>query len=445
LRATRIVPTYGEKFRCVGSACEDTCCKGWSVPIDEAAYERYQGLAVGGLRSLLDASVLRKPDGGKGAKPQPFATIRMDGMNQCPLLSGERLCRVQTELGKGFLSHACATYPRIVHFVGNMNETALTLSCPEAARLVLLNPQPDLSASAGGIGEGHSHTEIEAEAAGVEIPAPAFFWQIRDTVVMLVRNRSYALWQRLFLLGVFCRRLDSIARGGLKRSVPDFLGDFEAAVGIGALRRSMETLPSDGMAQLDVVLRLAGMLLHRSNISPRFLECVNAFTVGIGNGPGVTLESLAAHYALAHDRSYASYFARNPHVLENYLLNTIFRCRFPFGREGMAGDKPACMTREFALLTAQFALVRGLLIGVAGFHREQFSAAHVVHTVQTAAKHFEHHPEFLNEAYALLVESGMDGARGLAILTRNVESRAAGRRGISPETHAASLQGGLPG
>ena len=77
------------------------------------------------------------------------------------------------------------------------------------------------------------------------------------------------------------------------------------------------------------------------------------------------------------------------------------------------------MTREFALLTAQFALMKGLLIGVAGFHRETFSAEHVVHTVQAAAKHFEHHPEFLNEAHDLLVESQMDGARGLAILLRH--------------------------
>jgi hypothetical protein len=43
----------------------------------------------------------------------------------------------------------------------------------------------------------------------------------------------------------------------------------------------------------------------------------------------------------------------------------------------------------------------------------------VVHTVQAASKHFEHHPEFLNLAHGLLVESGLDGARGTAILLRD--------------------------
>ena len=82
------------------------------------------------------------------------------------------------------------------------------------------------------------------------------------------------------------------------------------------------------------------------------------------------------------------------------------------------------MARESALLTAQFALIKGLLIGVAGFHREEFSTAHVVHTVQAASKHFEHHTEFLTRAHALLVEKRMDGQMGLAILLRNEKLRA---------------------
>jgi len=40
--------------------------------------------------------------------------------------------------------------------------------------------------------------------------------------------------------------------------------------------------------------------------------------------------------------------------------------------------------------------------------------------VQSAAKHFEHHPEFLKLAHELLMERQMDGARGTAILLRNV-------------------------
>jgi lysine-N-methylase len=203
----------------------------------------------------------------------------------------------------------------------------------------------------------------------------------------------------------------------------------------------MEALPADGEAQLDVVLRLAGLLLHRSNIRPRFVECVRAFTAGIGNGPQATLQSLTANFADAHHRSYEPFLTRHPAMLENYLINTIIRCRFPFGLVGIEAKTPTSMTREFAMLSAQFALMNGLLTGVAGFHREAFSMAHVVHAMQSASKHFEHHPEFLNLAHALLVESDMDGARGTAILLRSPARRGAsgGPRPASPQKDAQAM------
>jgi lysine-N-methylase len=246
-----------------------------------------------------------------------------------------------------------------------------------------------------------------------------WFWSIRESSLGLVLNRTFPLWQRLFLLGVFCRGLDSIAKTELKSSVPAFLHDFETTVASSTLLAAMENLPCDLGQQLDVVLRLAGVLLHSSNIHPRFVECVEAFTTGIGNGPGATFESLTARYAEAHDSYYRPFFDRQPYILENYLINTIIRCQFPFGREAMRTGTSSSMAREHALLTAQFALIKGFLIGVAGFHGQAFSTDHVVHTVQSLSKHFEHHSEFLNQAHALLVESQMNGDRRVAILLRN--------------------------
>jgi lysine-N-methylase len=391
----------------------------------------------------------------------------MNAANKCPMLSEHNLCRVHSECGEEYLSHVCATYPRIIDYVANVQEKSLSLSCPEAARQVLLDPnlfKADLSGAGqtsptssstdllrkdatdrdlrqksdhakeerGGIGfepglltsaqlaPGVSARAVQAPqgAVGIELLLH-YFWPIRESVLSLVRNRMYSVWQRMFMLGVFCRRMDAIARGELNRTVPDFLDDFAASVAVGGLTAAMDTLPVDLEAQLDVVLQLAGMMLHRSNIPPRFAETVAAFTSGIGNGPNATLQSLTAQYALAHDLYYAPFMAKNPHILENYLVNTIIRCIFPFGKEAGKPDSATTMSYQFALLTAQFSLMKGLMIGVAGYHRDGLANEHVVKTFQTASKHFEHHPEFLSQAHALLVETRMDGARGLAILTRN--------------------------
>jgi lysine-N-methylase len=465
VRQTRLIrPTFAERFQCIGSACEETCCQEWNVPIDQATYEKYQNLPDVPLRSLIQSSVKGPEAGAEAPKPATYGKIVMNAANKCPLLAADNLCRIHSECGEELLSHVCKTYPRIIDFVSNVEEKSLSLSCPEAARQVLLDPnlfQVDLSGagqsspySTPGNPAGQSATDTDLRVASTAVPAgspskpgslteqqlapgvsarqvkaPAgakgidlllhYFWPIRETVLLLVRNRRYPMWQRLFMLGVFCRRMDAISRGELNRAIPDFLDDFAASVAVGGLTAAMDTLPVDREAQLDVVLQLAGMLLQRSNITPRFSQTVDAFTSGIGNGPAATLQSLTAQYSIAHDQYYAPFMAKNPHIMENYLINTIIRCIFPFGREAAKPDPTSTMTHQFAVLIAQFALMKGLMIGVAGHYRDALSNEHVVQTFQSASKHFEHHPEFLKQAFALLVETQMDGARGLAILTRN--------------------------
>ena len=414
-------PRYSEDSRCIGPACEDSCCEEWTVHVDHSTFEKYQNLPAGPLRTILDENVLRIPGpapASGGSASAPFAQIRMNSSGNCPLLSADRLCRIQVEHGEGFLPHSCATYPRVTSCIGGVTESALSLSCPEAARLVLLNPQ--LRTGAGldaGLRAGGNRAH-EGD------PCLTYFLPIRNAALALVENRVYPLWQRLFMLGLLSRRFDAIAPDERWERVPQLLADFEATVASGHLQATISTLPEDYARQLDLVLLLAGMMLHRSYVRPRFVECIQAFTEGIGNGAGATLESLTAGYRTAHDRYYEPFFQKHPYILENYLVNTIFRCRFPFGRDWAQTCATPSMTRESTLLTAQFALMKGLLIGVAGFQREQFSAAHVVHTVQAASKHFEHHTEFLAGAHALLVEKRLDGQLGLAILLRNEKSRA---------------------
>jgi lysine-N-methylase len=416
LSQSRLIrPEYSASFRCIGPACEDSCCQGWAVPIDQPAFEKYQNLPASPLRTLLDSSIERTPN---SANPAHFGRMVMPPSLTCPILTEDRLCRIHAELGEEFLCRTCATYPRVVSSIDNMEEKALSLSCPEAARLVLLDP--DLMAAKTN-GSYQMTWDESPQSARALVP---FFWPIREFVLALVRNRAYPLWQRLFLLGTFCRRLDAAARAEIEPGVLQVLKGFAAAVAQGSLRNAMETIPADLALQLDMVLQLAGLCRDRSLIGARFLECLDAFRRGIGFYPGATMQAttmptLIAGYAAACAQYFAPFFAAQPHILENYLINTVFRSQFPFGsKDGKLVAEPQ-MAREFALLATQFALIKGLLIGVAGFHKDGFSNEHVIHTVQSASKHFEHHPKFLDQMQALLVSTGRDNAHGLTMLLRN--------------------------
>ena len=406
-------PDYSSRFRCIGTDCEDTCCIGWTIQFDKAICDRYKALPASHLRERILDNLDLLPENPDGAGHVKFANIRLTAERACPLLGPDRLCQIQTTHGAEYLSITCAIYPRIKSTIDTLDEVVLSTSCPEAARLVLLSPDL-LTPSTGG------NYQMTWDAAAFQHePIRGWFWPIRDFTLGLITNRAYPLWQRMFLLGSFIRRLDAVNRGDLNRDLSALMQEFSAAIASGSLRALMATLPADLNLQLDMTLRLKSLRLGRNLVSERFIDTMDTFAQGIGHTQKATMNTLVGHYSRAYRDFYTPFFAAHPYILENLLGNTIFRMLFPFGRDAMATQTAPQLNREFALLALQFALIKGLLIGVAGFHREAFSAEHVVQTVQTVSKHFEHHPNFLASAYALLVKGQLDNPRGLTLLIRN--------------------------
>ena len=414
MRKTRLIRLqYAENFRCIGSACEDTCCVGWRVLIDQQTYEKYQTVPAGPLRILMDKNVLRTPDKADGSKPDSFAFIQMPPSLACPMHNAERLCQIQVEHGPGYLSGTCSTFPRQTYEIDHFKETTLTLSCPEAARMVLTNPY--LLAF-----DGHQPYYLNwDDKPTTQVSLRTYFWPIREFTTALLRNRTYPLWQRMFLLGSFCRRLQAVAGDEVEGGFPALESGFSKAVADGSLGASIETIPANNGLQLDMVLHLVKLPVLPSAASVRFDECRNAFMDGINHGGADTLEKQSAEYASAYERFYAPFFLKHPHMLENLLVNMIVSRLFPFGPllfEPEAAPEPA---KQFALLATEFALIKGLLIGVAGHHQEAFSVEHVVQTVQVVVKHFEHNTKFVAWSLELLASKGLDNAHGLTMLLRN--------------------------
>jgi lysine-N-methylase len=127
---------YDKEFRCIGPDCEDLCCSNWKVEIDKATYERYKSIEC--LRPIVDAHVVRTGDGGTAR----YARIKfLDSTRHCPFLTSERWCRLHKEYGAEYLSPVCFHYPRVREIPAGMTTPPLLLSCPEAARVVLLQQE----------------------------------------------------------------------------------------------------------------------------------------------------------------------------------------------------------------------------------------------------------------------------------------------------------------
>ncbi len=382
------------------------------MPIDKQTFDKYQRIPAGALRNSIDINVLVSPRNADGSAPAEYAFMQMPPSKKCPMHNADNLCQIQLEQGEGYLSRVCSTFPRRTHTIDKLEETTLALSCPEAARIVLTNNRL--------LGDHDQQPCVVPwdDKPGSHSTPIGYFWPIREFTVTLLQNRNYALWQRLFLLGTFSRRLETVFQQGAQGNFSALESGFSQAIAKGTLRESMESMPFNNALQLDLVLGLAKQRLGDVDLNPRLAQCLNDFLAGIGHET-LSFEKQCEAYAAAYKDFYEPFFLKFPGTLENLLLNMVFRSVFPFGIGIFAKKKAIEPARQYALLVTEFALIKGLLIGVAASRKQAFCLDDVVRTVQVVTKHFEHSEHFVDVCVKVLTSKGLDNPYGLTMLLRN--------------------------
>mgnify|MGYP000429454046 FL=1 len=124
-----VKPGYYDKFVCIAGECPATCCAGWQIVIDDRTREKYRR-AEGAFGNRLHNSI--------DWKESCFQQYE----GRCAFLNDENLCDIYQESGKEMLCRTCRNYPRHIEEFEGSREISLSLSCPEAARLILSSREP---------------------------------------------------------------------------------------------------------------------------------------------------------------------------------------------------------------------------------------------------------------------------------------------------------------
>ncbi len=124
-----IIPHYFDRFRCVAAECEDTCCAGWAINIDENTldkYRKFEGPFGNRLRNSIDW------ENGSFCQYE----------KKCAFLNEDNLCDLHMEAGEHMLCDTCRDYPRHMEEYEGLREGSLSLSCIEAAKIILGSQEP---------------------------------------------------------------------------------------------------------------------------------------------------------------------------------------------------------------------------------------------------------------------------------------------------------------
>lgn len=189
-----ITPNHYHKFKCIASACPDSCCKEWAVQVDERAAALYRSLP-GELGDYL-RQVMQEEDG------DTILALQPDG--RCPMWQDDGLCRIHAQVGEAALCDTCRDFPRLRHDYGDFVELGLELSCPEAARLLLSERKYE---SATTQAPGGTQPEYDAEAMAVLMHS-------RDTALRFLEDTEYSVGQALAILLLYGYDVQNELDGG---------------------------------------------------------------------------------------------------------------------------------------------------------------------------------------------------------------------------------------
>jgi lysine-N-methylase len=166
-------PGYYSRFKCLADKCENSCCVGWEIDIDEKTLALYQN-ADGALGEKIRAAVVEE-DG--------VSSFRLDEKERCPFLTECGLCEIICERGEEYLSDICARHPRFYNYLSGRTEIGVGISSEAAAELVLTSDDYSLVP----IGE-EDRTSVLADFSAVSA---------RDEVIRVLSDSSLGFTNRL--------------------------------------------------------------------------------------------------------------------------------------------------------------------------------------------------------------------------------------------------------
>ena len=405
-----LAANYLKKFNCIGSACEDCCCIGtWLVSVDKATFFKYRNLPPGPIKELLERNVVRNR---RNPSDENYARVKFGKNNQCPFLGEDHLCLIHLNLGEAFLGKVCRTYPRYSNIVDGRIEKVASVSCPEAARVALLDPEGIRLEETLEAVDAPLIPNYQLSAEELHSGRGKYFYELRTLTVEVLQNRKYDFWKRLMILGLFYQAVQKSIDAEAAAEIPVIVMKYRNMAVSGAFQDAFADIPSATVVQRKILRQLVGERLKIDKIGYRYFECLKEMLFGLGFVENASEEQLEKAYQGALTDYFLSFMQQYGYVMENYLVNYVFKNLFPIGGGKRVFDNYVVMILHYSLLKLH-------LLGMLRFHGQDLNVNHIIKLVQSFAKGVEHTPTYVERTFQLIKDDQMNNLSYMAILIKN--------------------------
>lgn len=406
-------PTFFKDFKCDGTICEDNCCVGkWNIFVDKEHYQKLKAIKDIEFKKRIAKHIKRNRKDNSNNGKLFGKIIHDEDTNSCPFLSENKLCELQNKFGWDYLCIVCKSYPRHPNLINGELERTLTLSCPIAAKIILMEQ------------EGFGFENVEENVTNIigigsiynlngfsyMKKAEKYFWDIRTFSIQIIKSRDYEIWERLLIIGLFLENIIKLEEEDQVDDVPKVIENFAHKITSGIFKGAFDNLPTIIDLKIKLIQEIIDERIYTSISCDRYTECCEETLKGLNFS--TDLEKVKNVYINSYEKYYKPYIADKGYILENYFVNTMFMNYFPFGRD-------MSMWENYLLIILNYSIINMHMIGMMEFHKENYTDEHTLKIIQAFAKAYEHNPMFNKEIVELIKRNGYDTMAYLTILLKN--------------------------
>ncbi|WP_078595897.1 flagellin lysine-N-methylase [Evansella clarkii] len=400
-------PDYLQKFKCLGSECEDTCCHGWRINIDQETYYKHEN-----TDNTLLTKHLKKLD--VKSNKENYAVLMLDSELYCPLLNKDKLCKVHTEMGEDYLPNICSTYPRQTNIIDGVYERSATLSCPEAARLILLNPE---GITFNEVVEPTDNRHLISININPSKTTPkrgefVYFNELQQFSISIIKNRSYYLFDRLLILGMFLNEIQRLIDEQTIDEIPNCITHFNLLIDNREILNKKNNVTVSVKKQMKINRHLLDMRIFSGVRDSRYLNCLFEGLKGLKYTGSLINEQSLMEYNKAYHQYFLPFLSEHEYIFENYLVNYIFRNVFPY-------HITRNVFEEYIVMVIHVSLIKFQSIGLMNYHKESFTHNHLITLIQSYSRNVEHAPTEISRFLDYLKENNYTSLNNLGVLIKH--------------------------
>ena len=385
-------PDYFNKFKCIGGKCEDSCCIGWDIDIDQITYDTYLKEKRKDFNHLFKENMYKNNECSN--EYVDYGKIKLDSDKRCPFLDSCNYCTIHSHLGEEYLSNTCSHFPRVLNKIDDEFEISLDIACPEAAQIVL-NREEGIQFNKNNMDLKKYIVAGEIDTCDEDDPIK-YFREIRNFCIDIIKDRRFDLTTRMYTLGHFLLEIEDYSQDNCDL-VCELIKNYDAKKQGGLYRRN----------ELNYIMQLSffdnivnSLEIYEETDSILFKQYTKEVLEGFNIVSSSQLETEADKYIDAFVNYESDYMEKYSSIFENYIVNFIFSNLFPYSESDS-------MFEGYIMLLVRYSLIRFYLVGKYLYNKSE-SLDDIIKFIQVFSKAMEHDKNYMEEILDYIIDNGFD-------------------------------------